>query len=1179
MEAGFVHLHLHTEYSLLDGATRIPELVKTVANYGMPAVAISDHGAMYGAIEFYKACTQAGIKPIIGCELYVSPRPIQERTRQNQSYYHLLVLAKDEVGYRNLLKLTTIAHLEGFYYKPRVDKPILRQYAQGLIATSSCLSGEIPDALLKGDFEGARRLLEEYLDIFGRENFYIELQDHGLPQQRQVNQALLELAERYKLPLIATNDAHYLNRDDAETHDVLLCVQTGKSINTPNRMKFDTQEFYVKSPQEMYQLFGAYPEALANTLEIAERCNLELSFGRAPMPDPGLPHGKDAMTYLRELCYENLPRLIPNYNEVHKERLEYELSVIEQTGFAQYFLIVRDFAQFARQQGIYFGVRGSAAGSFVSFCIGITDIDPIDYDLTFERFLNPERIQMPDIDMDFEDARRDMVIRYVREKYGEDHVAQIITFGTLAAKAAIRDVARALDYPTSLVDRLAKMIPTAPGMTIDRALKEIPEFKAEYQNNPDVRRLVDTARKLEGITRNASVHAAGVVISKEPLVELVPLARSADGEVVTQYPMGDLETIGLLKMDFLGLSNLSVLAQAVENIKRTRGIEIDVRNLPLDDAKTYEMLGRGETTGVFQLESAGMRRNIQALKPQNVRELAAMVALYRPGPMDHIPTYINRKHGREEVTYPHPWLEPILKETYGVIVYQDQVLKIVQALAGFSLGKADILRRAMGKKKPEEMKRMRAEFVAGAKEKGIDEEEANRLFDLIEPFAGYAFNKAHAVCYAHVAYQTAYLKANYPVEYMAALMAVYKDKTDKIVNFIDECNTLGIAVLPPDINRSEMGFTVEPTNGNPHTNGRARRRTTREQKSAPQHDYAIRFGLGAIKGVGEAAVEAILNERNANGAFADVFDFCARMAEAGAMNRATVEALIQAGAFESLHPNRAQLMANIDLILQYGQSVARARSAGQNSLFEGGESQQDAQIAKPVLSTVDDYSIPEKLSLERELLGVYLSDHPVRPYARVLKQKATEIARALRAEPGTSLTIGGIISSARTITSKKTGARMASLVLEDLTGSISVTVFPQAFEKYREQIVKDRVVLIRGKLQSRDFRGRNGEGETGNLEFLADSIELVPEPTDTSEEVPCICIQVEWCQKDQLRTLRELLERYPGDAVVQFRVPTRGRIRQIEVPYRVDYTDEVISAVKRVLPQALVLTQFNQSGA
>ncbi|MCS7208673.1 MAG: DNA polymerase III subunit alpha, partial [Fimbriimonadales bacterium] len=786
MEAGFVHLHLHTEFSLLDGATRIRELVQRVADFEMPAVAISDHGVLYGAIDFYNACQAASIKPIIGCELYLAPRSIHDKTKHDQNSYHLLLLAKDEVGYKNLIRLSTIAHLEGFYYKPRVDKQILRAHAQGLIATSSCLAGEIPDALLKGDYEQARRLLEEYLDIFGRENFYIELQDHGLPEQKVVNEGLLQLAAQYRLPLLLTNDAHYLTREDATMHDVLLCVQTGATLNDPKRLKFGTEEFYVKSPQEMAALFPDHPDALANTLEVARRCNLQLEFGRVQLPAPDLPDGKTAMQHLRDLCYEALPALVPNPTETHSQRLEYELSVIEATGFAPYFLIVRDFAQFARRAGVYFGVRGSAAGSFVSYCLGITDIDPIEYDLTFERFLNPERIQMPDIDMDFEDARRDLIIRYVREKYGHERVAQIITFGTLAAKAALRDVARAMSLPSALVDRLAKAIPTQPGMTLDKALA-IPEVRQEYERNPDARRLIDMARRLEGITRNASVHAAGVVISKDPLVEHVPLARSADGEPVTQYHMGALEQIGLLKMDFLGLSNLSVLAQTVENIKRTRGVEIDVRRLPLDDAKTYEMLGRGDTTGVFQLEGAGMRRYIRELRPQNVRELAAMVALYRPGPMEHIPTYINRKHGREPIEYPHPWLEPILKETYGVIVYQDQVLKAVQALAGFSLGKADILRRAMGKKKPEEMKRMRAEFVAGAQAKGISEDEANRLFDLIEPFAGYAFNKAHAVCYAHVAYQTAYLKANYPVEYMAALMAVFKDKTDKISNFIDEC--------------------------------------------------------------------------------------------------------------------------------------------------------------------------------------------------------------------------------------------------------------------------------------------------------------------------------------------------------------------------------------------------------
>lgn len=1159
MEAGFVHLHLHTEFSLLDGATRIKELVKRVADFNMPAVAISDHGVLYGAIDFYNACQAAGVKPIIGCEVYLAPRSIKDKTKQDQTSYHLLLLAKDEIGYKNLIRLSTIANLEGFYYKPRVDKQILRAHAQGLIATSSCLAGEIPDALLKNDYERARHLLEEYLDIFGRENFYIELQDHGLPEQRKVNEGLLKLAEQYRLPLLATNDAHYLTREDAEMHDVLLCVQTGSTLDKPDRLKFGTQEFYVKSAQEMARLFPDYPAALANTLEVAARCNLNLEFGRVQLPDPDLPYGKTAMQHLRDLCYEALPRLIPNHNETHVQRLEYELSIIETTGFAPYFLIVRDFAQFARREGIYFGVRGSAAGSFVSYCIGITDIDPIEYDLTFERFLNPERIQMPDIDMDFEDARRDLVIRYVREKYGHDRVAQIITFGTLAAKAALRDVARVMNISPALVDRLVKAIPPQPGMTLEKALA-IAEVKQEYERNPEARKLIDMARKLEGITRNASVHAAGVVISKDPLTEHVPLARSADGEPVTQYHMGALEQIGLLKMDFLGLSNLSALTQTVANIKRTRNIDIDVRNLPLDDTRTYEMLGRGDTTGVFQLESAGMRRYIRELRPQNVRELAAMVALYRPGPMDHIPTYINRKHGRDPIEYPHPWLEPILKETYGVIVYQDQVLKVVQALAGFSLGKADILRRAMGKKKPEEMKRMRAEFVAGAQAKGIREEEANRLFDLIEPFAGYAFNKAHAVCYAHVAYQTAYLKANYPVEYMAALMAVFKDKTDKITNFIDECQTMGIRVLPPDINKSRAGFTVEPYSES-DTPPRGRHRPA---KTPSNFEHAIRFGLGAIKGVGEAAVEAILKEREANGAFEDIFDFAARLQESGALNRATLEALIQAGAFESLHPNRAQLLQGLDAILSYAQAVARAKTMEQNSLFDEG-GQEEVAIVKPTLTVVDDLDTRQKLALERELLGVYLADHPIRPYMRVLSGKVTPIAQATERE-GATLTIGGIIASVQTRVSKKTGAKMAILQLEDLTGAIRVTVFANTYEQYRDAIQKDRVVLIKGKPQSSDFGNRNGEGN-GIIEFRAEHIELVPEPTEV-ENAPQVYIRLPYCRPEQLRQLRQILERHTGEAVVRFEVPINGHTRIVEVPQRVAPIPDLLAMVQHVVPHA-----------
>jgi len=1190
--ARFVHLHLHTEYSLLDGAVRIPDLVKTVANYEMPAVALSDHGVLYGAIDFYNACREQGIKPIIGCELYLAPRTLQDRTpKLDQTSYHLLVLAKDETGYRNLLKLASIAQIEGFYYKPRVDKSILREHAAGLIGTSSCLAGEIPAALLNGDYALAKQLTLEYLDIFGKENFYIELQDHGLPEQKQVNEELLRMAKELKLPLVCTNDAHYLNREDAEMHDVLLCIQTNTNINDPKRLKFGTQEFYVKPPREMYDRFKHVPEALANTLEIAERCNLKLEFGRLQLPAPDMPEGKTPMDYVRDLCYQRAPELVRDVSNSVRERLEYELSVIEKTGFASYFLIVRDFAMFARRQGIYFGVRGSAAGSLVSHCLGITDIDPLEYDLTFERFLNIERVQMPDIDMDFEDARRDLVIEYVKSKYGEDRVAQIITFGTLAARAAVRDTGRALSTPPTLVDKVAKMIPAIPvGISIDRALKENSEFRSEYERSPQVRPLLDMARRIEGITRNASVHAAGVVISSEPLVNHVPLGKAADGSYVTQYHMGNLEQIGLLKMDFLGLSNLSVLAKAVENIRKSQGIEINVRDLPQDDTKTYEMLSNGDTTGVFQLESAGMRRYIRQLRPQSVRELAAMVALYRPGPMDHIPKFIRSKHGMEPIQYPHPWLKPILEETYGVIVYQDQVMKIVQALAGFSLGKADILRRAMGKKKPSEMKKMRAEFVQGASEKGLSEKEANHLFDLIEPFAGYAFNKAHAVCYAHIAYQTAYLKANYPVEYMAALMAVYLDKKDKIANCIEECSRLNIPVLLPDVNKSEVGFSIESYDPGSQRMNRRTRKSQTKKGSVPSG--AIRFGLGAVKNVGEAAVEAILKARAEEGPFQDIFDFCEKLQIAGGINRATIEALVQAGAFDSLHPNRDWILKGLDLILQHAQSAARDRAAGQNSLFEeGGASTVREYTARPLLPDVPDQPHLEKLALEKELLGVYLSDHPIRPFARALNRVATPLDRLSEYEAGQTVHIGGIISLLKVITTKQTGAKMASFTLEDLSGSISVTAFPQIYENCKEAISKEKIVLVRGKIQSRDGMNgrRNGDesGDTGeengngsrHLEIRAENVEIFDPPEELKEEVPgYLSVYLRHATKIQLLQARQLLEQFPGQYGVRFGIGSNGHTRWVEVPQRVVYTPDLETQIKSLLPTAKVEFEGEPAG-
>lgn len=1137
MSDPFVHLHLHTEYSLLDGAVRLPQLVKKVADLDMPAVAITDHGALYGALDFYNACKGQGIKPIIGCELYVAPASRKDREPRTKredepgrerNYYHLLVLAKDEQGYRNLLKLSTIGMLEGFYYKPRVDKEVLRQYSKGLIATSSCLAGQIPQAILDNDRPRARSLIAEHLEIFGQENFYIELQDHRLDAQKAVNQALLSFAQEFKLPIIATNDVHYLNAEDAEMHGVMLCVQTNDKITNPRRMKFDTQEFYLKSKPEMAALFADAPEAIVRPWEVAQRCEFEFNFERRLLPAPDIPEGLSDSDYLAQLARAGYADRFGSGAGL--DRLEHELDVIAKTQYASYFLIVRDFARFARDKGIYYGVRGSAAGSLVSYCIGITDIDPVAHDLTFERFLNVDRLQMPDIDMDFEDARRDEVIQYVRQKYGPDRVAQIVTFGSMAARAAVRDAGRAMAIPAQLVDRLARLIKMDK---IDEAVKTSPELQAEIAKSEDAKRLIEMAKRLEGLTRNSSVHAAGVVISREPLSEHVPLARAADDSVVTQYHMGNLEQLGLLKMDFLGLANLSVLARAVENIKRFKGEEIDVQKIPLNDAKTYAMLAKGHTTGVFQLESAGMRKHIQRLQPTSVAELSDMVALYRPGPMKHIDSYIRRKHRQEEVKYDHPLLEPILKDTYGIIVYQDHVLKVVQALAGFTLGRADVLRYAMGKKKADTMATMRPEFFEGAKQRGISKEQAAKLFNDIEDFAGYAFNKAHAVCYAYLAYQTAYLKANYPVEYMAALMAVYLDRKEKIASCIEECRRLGIRVLPPDVNKSESGFSVE--------------------------EKAIRFGLQGIKGVGEAAVEAILRSRKAEGPFEDLCDLISRMRGASGANRATLEALIKAGALDSLHPNRAQTLRCLDSALAYAEQRAKQAISGQENLF--GEADPDAGLSKPDFADGEEAPLMEKLALEKEYLGIYLSDHPLRPYRRQLARIAASID--LLTEDDDKVTIAGIITGIREINLARKGegderpARMRIMTLEDLTGSIEVSVSGKILEASGGCIERERMVIVTARPNNREF-GRQQEPReeeaVGRLRELR-AVEVRPfEPSapDAEIEEPAgyVNVKVRRATHRLLREARESLSQMPGQLAVRFQVEPISR--WVETELRVD---------------------------
>lgn len=1049
MSKPFVHLHNHTEYSLLDGAQRIPQMVARAKGFGMHALAITDHGVMYGVMEFYRECKKQGVKPIIGMEAYVAPNGRKNRSgRKDGNAYHLLLLAKNRTGYLNLCKLATIASIEGFYYYPRIDHEVLREHSEGLISSTTCLGSEVNQYLLAGDFKRAIDTAAMYKDIFGHGNYFVELQDHRLKEQAAIKEGLLKIASELSLPLICTNDAHYLCKTDHQAHDVLLCIQTNSKASDRDRMRFETDEYYLKSGEEMELLFSDTPEAIENTLMVAEMCELDLGEERAELPDPIIPEGVSPDDYLAELSRQALPKLISKDGDAARERLEYELDVIRQTGYAKYFLLVREFAQFSRKNGITFGVRGSAAGSFVSYCIGITEVDPLHYGLTFERFLNPERIQMPDIDMDFEDERRDEVIEYVRKRFGEDHVAQIITFGTLGAKQALRDAGRALGLGLGDVDRWAKMVPSLPvGITLDHALEASTELRTAHANDETARNLIETAKRIEGIARHAGVHAAGVVISKEPLQERVPLAKGSEGQIITQFPMNDLEEIGLLKMDFLGLSNLTVLSHATRNIRNAGKGEVDIRSIPLDDAKTYEMLSRGETTGVFQLESEGMRRAVVQLKPDSIHDITALVALYRPGPMEHIATYVANKHGRKKPKYLHPLMQPILEETHGVIVYQDQVLMLVRALAGFSLGKADILRRAMGKKDKRLLASMKREFVEGAAKHGIDAAKCEKIWTLLEPFAGYAFNKAHAVCYALIAYQTAYLKANYPVEYMAALLGAYRGKEDRVVGLVEECRRMRIEVLPPDINRSGVDFTIE--------------------------DGKIRFGLGAIKGIGDATISGILSARSESGSnqtFSHLFDVAVRVKAHGGLNRPALECLIKAGALDSIDPNRNKLLAVVDTAIAFADRVAREREAGQGALFND-ESTTHTGNVYPILPNTPAPTKQQLLSMEKEVLGLYVSDHPLRGHEAAISSAATHSAIEIHEmSEGERVSLAGVIGRVQNKTVGDKREPMAILTIEDFSGQIDIAAYGKTYQSCKAMIAKDNLVVVRGKIKQRELR-------------------------------------------------------------------------------------------------------------
>ncbi len=1045
----FTYLHIHTEYSLLDGMCRIPQLVTRAKELGMDSLAITDHGVMYGAIEFYLAAKGAGIKPIIGCEVYVAQDSRFSRNASDKNNYHLILLAKNQTGYCNLIQLTTKAHLESFYYKPRVDKELLLEYHQGLIALSGCVAGEVPRLILEGRLQEAKQAASWYKQTFG--DFYLEIQRHPIPELEQINQGLISMSSELDIPLVATNDVHYVDQEDASAHDLLLCIGTNSSIHDEKRMKMAGDFFYLKAPSEMVELFKDIPQAIESTERIAEMCNLKLEFGRLYLPEIELPEGKTADQFLADLCYEGLPQYYPQPTPEIEQRLSYELEVIKQTQFANYFLVVWDIISFARKHNILFGVRGSAAASIVLHCLGITEVDPIENKLVFERFLNLERREMPDIDLDFEDDRRDEVISYVSQKYGQDHVAQIITFGTLGARAALRDVGRALGMPYSEVDRVARLVPFAPGMSLARALDENNELKNIYYEDAVVRNLIDSARGVEGIARHASTHAAGVVISKEPLTRYVPLQRTSkdNGETIamTQFAMEDIAQIGLLKMDFLGLANLTILGKAREIIYQNRGIDIDLHHIPIDDAKTFDLLSSGETAGIFQLEGAGMRRYIKELKPTTFSDISAMVALYRPGPMEHIPTFIKAKHGIEPIHYPHPALANILEETYGVIVYQEQVLFIAQAFAGYSLGQADIFRKAMGKKIPEVMRKERRSFMTGAKRNGFSAEVASEVFALIEPFAGYAFNKAHSVSYALIAYHTAYLKANYPAEYITAFLITNAGQSEKVASAIAECRRLDITVLPPDINRSQASFSIE--------------------KDSKDNAPAIRFGLTAIKNVGLGAIEPIIAERDKGGDFKSIEDLCRRCDLRG-INRRVLESLIKVGALDCLG-SRGTLLHNTNRILSLAQREQHLRETGQSTMFDlWGEAM---PVPTPSLDLeAADISIKEKLAWEKELMGVYLSEHPLSAVAAKLASGNTTLCGQIDAElVGQTVVIAGMVASVRYLFTRDRRP-FASAVLEDLDGRIEVMVWPKLYSDTRDLWQEGDILLVEGKVRLRNDR-------------------------------------------------------------------------------------------------------------
>lgn len=1150
----FVHLHTHTEYSLLDGAATIKKLIAKTKELGMTSIAITDHGAMYGVVDFYKEAVANGIKPIIGCEVYVAPRTRFDKTHEYDSKYsHLILLAENDTGYKNLIKIVTAGFVDGFYYKPRIDAELLREHSEGIIALSACLAGELPKAILNVGYDAAKKIAERYIDIFGKDNYFIEIQDHGIADQKRSNPELIRLANELGLGLVATNDIHYVEQSDAEAQDVLMCIQMDRTVDDPERMKFETEEFYLKSPDEMERLFSYVPEALENTAKIAERCNVSFDFNTRHLPSYAVPNGEDHFEYLKNLCFTGLERRYKTPGEELVKRLEYELDVIKNMGFVDYFLIVWDFIHYAKNNGVMVGPgRGSAAGSIVSYTLGITDIDPIRYNLLFERFLNPERVSMPDIDVDFAPEGRQKVINYVVEKYGADRVSQIITFGTLKAKLCIRDVGRALNIPYTEVDKVAKLIPNDLKMTIDKALEVSVDLKQLYDTDPKIKKLIDTAKSLEGLPRHKSTHAAGVVITEEPTVNYIPL-QTNDEAVTTQFVKDTVEELGLLKMDFLGLKNLTIIENAVNIIEKTRGVRLDMSEISYDVKEVYENISTGNTDGVFQIESAGMKSFMQELKPTSLEDIIAGISLYRPGPMDSIPMYIHNKNHPEEVTYKHPLLKDILEVTYGCMVYQEQVMQIVRSLAGYSLGQADLMRRVISKKKMAQMEVERQNFIYGKKDEegreiikgcinnGIDEKTATEIFDEMYDFANYAFNKSHAAAYAYVTYQTAYLKTFYPIEFMASLISS-ADDTDKANGYIRNAKKMGIEICPPDINKSTDTFAVE--------------------------NNSIRFGLSAVKNVGRGFIQRLVKEREQNGLFVSFSDFVSRMIDKE-INKRAVEGLIACGAFDSLGIRRSQLMEVYEEVISAESNSKRGNISGQFTLFDDDEETHEVELPnKP------EFSKRELLRMEKQYIGMYLSGHPVEEYAekieKITKYSTASIMNALEKDEegnvtvvddsikdGMYITLCGIISTRKNKITRS-NSQMAFITVEDMYGSVEVLVFPKILTQYSHMLQEENVVILEGRLSLR---------EDEEPKLLCERAALL----DTAQEPPkTVFIKIPEKNNNAVRELKKTADVFGGNVSVCFYVESTKERLNVPPELRVSGSEECIKRLSEVFGEDCV---------